>query len=69
MSIDRSLRTTLGLTRSRNVLTRFERIQILMEEERWDPERDSVFGLPKVAAKRPKKVGGKGGKKTEEKPT
>jgi small basic protein (TIGR04137 family) len=67
MSIDKSLRRKNALERARNVLTRAERIKILMEEERWTPGR-SPFGLPKVrvakvVVKKHKKA------KEEEKPT
>jgi small basic protein (TIGR04137 family) len=59
MSIDKSLRRKNQLVRSRNVLTRGERIKVLQEDERW-PEGRSPFGLPKVrvlkAAKKPKKA-------------
>jgi len=48
MSIDRSLKIAGGLTRHRNVLTRAERIAKLTEQEARQ-EKDSVFGLPKVA--------------------
>ncbi len=47
MSLDRSLKSQEGLVRSRNVLTRAERLAILADEDRWS-EGDSVFGLPKV---------------------
>jgi small basic protein (TIGR04137 family) len=60
MSIDRSLRTRSSLTRHRNVLTRTERVQTLMEAE-WNPE-NGVLGLPKVAHRK-----GKSGKKKAEK--
>jgi small basic protein (TIGR04137 family) len=59
MSIDKSLRRKNSLQRSRNVLTRGERIKVLQDEERWPPGR-SPYGLPKVRvvkmAKKPKKV-------------
>jgi small basic protein (TIGR04137 family) len=59
MSIDKSLRRKNQLVRSRNVLTRGERIKVLQDEERWKDGR-SPFGLPKVrvmkAAKKPKKA-------------
>ena len=59
MSIDKSLRRKNMLARSRNVLTRGERIKVLQDEERW-PEGRSPFGLPKVRvmkiAKKPKKA-------------
>jgi small basic protein (TIGR04137 family) len=47
MTIDKSLKVKLGSIRSRNVLTRGERIAKLKETERWK-EGDSVIGLPKV---------------------
>jgi small basic protein (TIGR04137 family) len=47
MSIDKSLRRKNQLARSRNVLTRTERIKVLQNDERW-PEGRSPFGLPKV---------------------
>ena len=65
MSIDKSLRRKNTLARSRNVLTRGERIKVLQDEERWQDGRPP-YGLPKVrvmkAAKKPKKA------KEEEKP-
>jgi small basic protein (TIGR04137 family) len=66
MSIDKSLRRKNQLARSRNVLTRGERIKVLQDEERWSEDR-SPFGLPKVRvlkiAKKAKKAA-----KEEEKP-
>lgn len=47
MSIDKSLRRKNQLARSRNVLTRGERIKVLQDEERW-PEGRSPYNLPKV---------------------
>lgn len=58
MSIHKSLVSASRLMRQRNVLTRWERIVRLKEEERWDDGR-SVFALPKVKTvhhKRHKKV-------------
>jgi small basic protein (TIGR04137 family) len=52
MSIDRSLRSQSSLTRHRNVLSRAERVQLLMESE-WDPSA-GVLGLPKVAHRKAK---------------
>jgi small basic protein (TIGR04137 family) len=59
MSIDKSLRRKNQLVRTRSVLTRGERIQTLMTDERWQDGR-SPFGLPKVrvlkiSTKKPKK--------------
>jgi small basic protein (TIGR04137 family) len=47
MSIDKSLRRKNTLVRSRNVLTRGERIKVLQDEERWQEGR-SPYNLPKV---------------------
>ncbi len=47
MTIDKSLKVNRGLVRTRNVLTRAERLEKLKETDRWQ-EGDSVFGLPKV---------------------
>jgi small basic protein (TIGR04137 family) len=63
MSIDKSLRRKNMLARSRNVLTRGERIVQLQNEERWQEGR-SPFGLPKV---RVLKIKGKAKAKKEEK--
>ena len=64
MSIDKSLRRKNTLQRSRNVLTRGERILKLRSEERWEEGR-SPFGLPKVKVV---KIVVKKAKKKEEKP-
>jgi len=50
MSIHKSLKLKNTLQRQRSVLTRWERIEKLMEEERFK-EGDSVLGLPKVRTK------------------
>ncbi len=60
MTIDKSLKINRGLIRSRNVLTRAERIAKLTAADRWQ-EGDSPFGLDKVrvvkvALKRKKKA-------------
>lgn len=47
MAIDKSLKRANRLQRSRNVLTREERIEKLKFEERWS-EDQTPFGLPKV---------------------
>ena len=60
MSIDRSLHARSSLARHRNVLTRAERVQTLIERE-WDPQ-EGALGLPKVAHRK-----GKAGKKKAEK--
>lgn len=63
MSIDKTLKSRLGLSRSRNVLSRGERIAQLMEEDRWVAGASPV-GLPKVRVQ--KAVAGKKAKKTKE---
>jgi small basic protein (TIGR04137 family) len=65
MSIDRSLKSSGGLIRHRNVLTRAERITRLKREERFGDGENSAFGLPKVA-NRNVKVGKKTKTKKEE---
>lgn len=47
MTIHKTLVVKDRLKRSRNVLTRWERIQLMKKQERW-PENRSIFGLPKV---------------------
>ncbi len=50
MSLHRSLRTKPNaLNQHRNVLTRAERIVLLTEQARFDPETASPLGLVKVA--------------------
>lgn len=63
MSLDKSLKTKGNLSRHRNVLTRAERVEKLMENERLK-EGDSVLGLVKVAHRKAK-VGGKVKEKKE----
>jgi small basic protein (TIGR04137 family) len=48
MSLDRSLKSASSLVRHRNVLSRAERIDKLIEMEKWD-DKKGVYGLPKVA--------------------
>jgi len=70
MSIDRSLRIQSSLSRHRNVLTRSERLAILMEAE-WD-ESKGALGLPKVShrkARASKKKAEKGAATEEESAT
>ena len=50
MSIHKSLKLKNALVRPRSVLTRWERIEKLKEQERWN-EGDAVTGLPKVRTK------------------
>ncbi|GAC1452093.1 MAG: hypothetical protein NVSMB9_37090 [Isosphaeraceae bacterium] len=51
MSIDKSLKKASSLARSRNVLTRAERLAALQEDERWAPS-NGVFNLPKTKYRR-----------------
>lgn len=67
MSIDKSLKRGNRLERARNVMKRHERIEKLLNEDRWDASQ-SVLGLPKT--KVPKaNVGRKKKKKKEEEET
>lgn len=50
MSIHKSLKLKNTLERQRSVLTRWERIVKLKEQDRWEEGR-SVLGLPKVRTK------------------
>jgi small basic protein (TIGR04137 family) len=51
MSIHSSLRGINTLMGSRSVLSRVERIQKLQADGKFDEEKDSVYGLPKVRTK------------------
>ena len=61
MSIDQTLKRGSRLSRSRNVMTRDERIAKMIERGTFKPEEDTPFGLPKtrvakaVAGKKKKK--------------
>ncbi len=64
MTIDKSLKIKAGSVKSRNVLTRPERLMKLIEVDRWQ-DGDPIYGMPKVrvqkiSLKKKKKV------KTEE---
>lgn len=48
MSIDRSLKTTSSLSRHRNVLSRAERVEKLIEKGKFDITSGDPIGLPKV---------------------
>ncbi len=47
MTIDKSLKIKAGSVKTRNVLTRAERLVKLTETDRWK-EGDPVYGIPKV---------------------
>ena len=55
MSIHRSLSISGHLVRTRNVLTRYERILELRRTGRWKDEDRSPYGLPKVRVLKLKK--------------
>jgi small basic protein (TIGR04137 family) len=72
MTMDKTLRVRRGLIRSRNVLTRAERIERLKTSDRWK-EGDSPFALAKVrvykiALKKKKKKKAEEGAEGEGKP-
>jgi len=66
VSIHRSLAAAGTLARSRNVLTRYERIVQLRKAGRWDEEKDGPFALPKVRVMKVRKRGKEKKKKDEE---
>ena len=47
MTIDKSWKIKAGSAKTRNVLTRPERLQTLIADDRWS-EGDKVYGMPKV---------------------
>ena len=47
MTIDKSLKIKAGSAKTRNVLTRPERLAKLVDDDRWQ-EGDPVYGIPKV---------------------
>ncbi len=55
MSIHRSLVSKSNLGRSRNVLTRYERILEMRKLGNWDEEEGNPYGLPKVKVMKIKK--------------
>ncbi len=69
MSIHRSLRTKGALVRSRNVLTRYERILELRRAGKWTGDEASAYGLPKVRVLKVKKRGKEKKEKEEEETT
>ncbi len=66
MSLDRTLKTRGGLSKTRSVLRRAERIARLIDEGKFDPENGSPLGLPKTKVRHSK--AGTKTKKAEEKP-
>ena len=47
MTLDKSLKVSGGAIKTRNVLTRVERLKRLKELDRWE-EGDPVLGIPKT---------------------
>ena len=66
MSVHKTLKTSDALTRSRNVLTRYERIVELERQGQFDAE-SSPYGLRKTRVAKPKKRGKAKKKKEDEK--
>ncbi len=54
MSIDRTLKVHGGLKGVRSVLTRAERIAMMTEEGKFDPDKDSPIGLQKTKVRQSK---------------
>jgi small basic protein (TIGR04137 family) len=48
MSLDPTLKHGGGLSKNRSVMTRAERISMMMEEGEFDPEESAPLGLPKL---------------------
>lgn len=65
MSIHKSLRSGSGLGRTRNVLTRSERVERLTKDGRLKPG-DPVIGLPKTKVPSMKRGKGKVKKKKDD---
>ena len=54
MTVDKSLKLKSGLSRTRSVLSRSERLAELLEAGKWSEEK-SVFGLQKVRVRKIKR--------------
>ena len=54
MSLDSSLKNRGGLKGNRSVYTRTERIMKMQEIGKFDEEKDSPFGLPKLSTQHSK---------------
>jgi small basic protein (TIGR04137 family) len=51
MTIDKSLKVKRGTNSNRSVMTRVERLRILLENGRWS-EGDSPLGIPKTRVRK-----------------
>ncbi len=67
MSVHKTLKSADALTRSRNVLTRYERIVELERQGLFSSKENSPFGLQKTRVVKPKKRGKEKKKKDEAK--
>ena len=67
MTLDRTLKVHGGLSGTRSVLSRAERIARLVEEDKFDMDSASPLGLPKVRV-RTSRAGTKSKKAAEEVP-
>lgn len=61
MTIDKSLKVKAGSVKSRNVLTRAERLAQMKSQGKWDAEESTILGMPKtrvrkISMKKKKKV-------------
>lgn len=60
MTLDKSLKVRAGAIKSRNVLTRVERVQRLKDLDKWNDEMNVVgmakTRVPKISLKKKKKV-------------
>ena len=65
MTMDRTLKQSGGLIKTRSVMSRAERIEAMVEEGNFDPEKGNPLGLPKLKVKR-SKAGGKSKKAAEQ---
>ncbi len=66
MTMDRTLKASSSLLRTRSVLTRAERIEKLEEDGKFELGKDSPLGLPKVLVKKTKLGKGKKEEKAED---
>ena len=48
MSLDRSLKTSGGMSKKRSVLTRAERVAKMVADKKIDTSKHGVLGIPKT---------------------
>ena len=56
MSVHKSLKLKGSLARSRNVLRRLERIELMKERGQWPADGRSIYSLPKTRVSFAKKT-------------